>query len=74
MKVILTGSTGFIGYEILDQCLAHPSITSIITLTRRNLPASVTNHPKLIPFIIDDFLSYPDTVLEDIKDSDACIW
>ncbi|KAJ6021054.1 hypothetical protein N7540_006558 [Penicillium herquei] len=70
MKIILTGSTGFIGNEVLQRCLQHPSITSIVALSRRDLP----QHDKLKVAIMNDFLSYPDTVLEEVKGADACIW
>lgn len=74
MKVILTGSTGFIGHEVLKQCLENPSITSIVALSRRDLPSSVTSNPKLKVTIINDFLSYSDPILEDIRGAKACIW
>ncbi|KAB8067583.1 hypothetical protein BDV29DRAFT_200085 [Aspergillus leporis] len=32
MKVILIGSTGFVGREVFRQCLENPSITSIVAL------------------------------------------
>ncbi|KAJ5182851.1 hypothetical protein N7492_000467 [Penicillium capsulatum] len=70
MKVILTGSTGFIGREVLNQCLHHPAITSVVALSRRDLPA----HDKLHVVIIDDFLVYPASAREIIKGADACIW
>jgi uncharacterized protein YbjT (DUF2867 family) len=70
MKVILTGSTGFVGREVLSQCLQHPAITSVVALSRRNLPA----HEKLQVAIVEDFLTYCDSVREEIKDADACIW
>ncbi|KAL4748763.1 hypothetical protein BDW72DRAFT_146943 [Aspergillus terricola var. indicus] len=74
MRVILTGVTGQIGQELLTQCLANSSITSIIALTRRDLP---TTHPKLRTYkmIDSDFLSYsnPD-LLQDIKSASACLW
>jgi uncharacterized protein YbjT (DUF2867 family) len=70
MKVILTGSTGFVGREILNQCLAHPAITSVVALSRRELP----QHDKLKVAVIEDFLSYPESVREDIKGAEACIW
>lgn len=73
MKVILTGSTGFMGKEVLDQCLKNPSITSIIALSRRNLPGVPAN-PKLTVVIIEDFKLYPESVLEQLKGADACIW
>ncbi|OQD87520.1 hypothetical protein PENANT_c005G10105 [Penicillium antarcticum] len=70
MKVILTGSTGFVGGEVLSQCLQHPAITSIVALSRRDLPA----HEKLQVAIVEDFLTYPNSVREKIQDADACIW
>jgi len=70
MKVILSGCTGFIGAEILAQCLAHPSIISVIALSRRDLPA----HTKLTTVIMKDFVDYPESVLAQLKGADACIW
>jgi nucleoside-diphosphate-sugar epimerase len=74
MKIILTGSTGFIGSEILTQCLANPSITSIIALSRRKLPDSLSSDPKLQTVILDDFATYNDEVLRECVGAEACIW
>lgn len=71
MKIILTGSSGFIGTEILSQCVSHPSITSIIALSRRELP---TTHPKLQTLILSDFESYPESLLVQLADAEACIY
>lgn len=71
MKVILSGPTGFIGREVLEQCLQNSSITSIVALSRRELPVI---NPKLEVIILKDFLSYPDSVLQEIKSAEACIW
>ena len=46
MNVICTGSTGFLGRKVLEQCLQNPSITFIIALTRRNLPPSWCLHVR----------------------------
>lgn len=73
MKVILLGSTGFIGKAVLDQCLKNPAITSIIALSRRDLPNEVAN-PKLTVVIVEDLKLYQDSVLGQLKDADACIW
>ncbi|CAI7677528.1 unnamed protein product [Penicillium discolor] len=70
MKVILTGSTGFVGREVLSQCHSHPAITSIVALSRRDLPA----HKKLKVALIEDFMTYPDSIRDDIRDAEACIW
>lgn len=71
MKLILSGPTGFIGSEILNQALADPSITSIIALSRKPLAIS---DPKLTVVIIDDFLTYSPDVLVQLAGADACIW
>lgn len=73
MKVILLGSTGFIGNAVLNSCLTNKAITSIVALSRRHLPEEAAN-PKLTVVIVENFMSYPDTVLEQLKDADACIW
>ncbi|GKZ33192.1 hypothetical protein AbraIFM66950_002981, partial [Aspergillus brasiliensis] len=83
MKIILTGSTGFIGHEILGQCLHNPHITSIVALSRRPLPSrpatvlpntntnTNTKTPKLTVKLVDDFLTYPDTLLDELKGAEA---
>lgn len=74
MKVVLTGSTGFIGTEILRQCLQNPSINSVIALVRREMPEQ--NNPKLKQLIMkdDDFLNYPDSIKAELEAADALIW
>ncbi|KIN02328.1 hypothetical protein OIDMADRAFT_53837 [Oidiodendron maius Zn] len=70
MKVILLGSTGFIGKAVLDRCLKTPAITSVIALSRRDLPEEAAD-PKLAVVIIKDFKLYPDSVLKELKGADA---
>ncbi|MCJ1481388.1 hypothetical protein MMC06_001545 [Schaereria dolodes] len=74
MKVILTGATGFIGSGVLHHCLSNPSITSLIALSRRPLPEAVTRNPNLKVIILEDFLSYTDTTLQELSGAEACIW
>jgi NAD dependent epimerase/dehydratase family enzyme len=74
MQVILSGSTGFIGSEVLSQALAHPSITSLICITRRALPDSITSNPKVKVIILSDFTKYTPEVLTQLSGSEACIW
>lgn len=71
MKLILTGSTGFIGAEVLRQCLNNPSISSIIALSRRPLPVT---DPKLKTVIVEDFTNYSPSVLKELEGAEACIW
>jgi uncharacterized protein YbjT (DUF2867 family) len=74
MKFILTGCTGFIGGEVLSQCTRNPAITSIVALSRRNLPNDISSNPKVQVVIMNDFNSYTDDVLEHLSGADACIW
>jgi hypothetical protein len=76
MKIILTGCTGFIGSEILTQCLAHPFITHIYILTRRPHPDAKFSHKKISQLLHEDFESYPQALLDRLRDErvEACIW
>ena len=73
MKVVLTGSTGFIGGGVLKQCIANTDIDLLIILSRRQLP-QLQGNPKVKVVIMQDFLHYPSEVLKDIDGSDGCIW
>ncbi|KAF7952908.1 hypothetical protein EAE96_006131 [Botrytis aclada] len=73
MKVIISGSTGYIGGEVLSQCLNHPSITSIILLTRRSIEA-LAETPKVKVIVVDDFTSYDESTVNELKTADAAIW
>ena len=74
MKVILTGSTGFIGGGVLNECIRHPKITSIVVLSRRELTGPAATNAKIEVIVLKDFMNYPDSVLQQIKDADLCIW
>ncbi|KAK5937683.1 hypothetical protein PMZ80_009812 [Knufia obscura] len=73
MKIILTGSTGFAGSEVLTQCIESPTITSIIVLSRRPLKNS-QKHDKVNTIIMSDFRSYSPEMIQIIANADACIW
>ncbi|KAL3446014.1 hypothetical protein BJX65DRAFT_309484 [Aspergillus insuetus] len=74
MKIILTGTTGFVGTEVLAQALANPSITSLMVLSRKPLPESITENKKVTVKILDDFLTYPDSLLNELEGAEGCIW
>jgi hypothetical protein len=73
MKLVIGGSTGFVGAELIRQGLENPAITSIVALGRRETP-----HPpeatKLRSVVCDNFESYSDSVKKELEDADACIW
>jgi hypothetical protein len=78
MKLVVGGSSGFLGTEIVRQALVHPAITSIVALSRRETPVppdtSAEKAKKLISGVCDDFESYPESVKKALEGSDACIW
>ena len=74
MKIILSGSTGFVGQEVLHQCISKHSITDIIVLVRRRLPESSTKDRRVKVILMTDFTSYPEHVLQDLAGAEACIW
>ncbi|RAO74166.1 uncharacterized protein BHQ10_010178 [Talaromyces amestolkiae] len=74
MKTILAGSTGYIGREVLKECLAHPEVSDVIALSRRDLNIS---HAKLRVMIVDNddfFLHHPPGLLSHVQEADACIY
>lgn len=70
MKVIITGTTGMIGEGILLECLAHPAITTVLSVSRK---PTGKQHPKLKEYIVPDFLTIQ---LDDpmLKGYDACFY
>jgi hypothetical protein len=74
MKVIITGATGFIGGEVLGQCIINPSITNIVVLSRRDISATAKESNKVEVIIHENFLEYPDSLLERLGGASACIW
>lgn len=73
MKVVVSGSTGFIGGEVLAQCLNHPSITSVLVLTRRDIGA-LAEHPKVKVITVQDFTSYDDATIKELQTAEAALW
>ena len=70
MKIIVTGSTGTVGSELVRQSVADNDIEQVILLARN--PTDI-KHPKIREIIHKDFLNYGG--LEKVfKEADACIW
>jgi len=79
MKVVIAGSTGFVGQEVVRQALLHPLITKVVTLSRRDhdLPQDLRTpdiEEKFTSVSCSDFKSYPQYVKDEISGADACIW
>lgn len=53
MKVIVTGSTGYVGEGVLLSCLEDPRIEKVLSVSRRSTGLS---HPKLEEYLVPDFM------------------
>jgi nucleoside-diphosphate-sugar epimerase len=77
MKLVIGGSTGFVGVELVRQALSNPAITSVVALSRRETPLPPEAGPdstKLRSLVCDNFESYSDRIKKELEDADACIW
>jgi len=70
MKVIITGTTGMVGEGVLLECLNHPEIKEVLSVSRK--PAGII-HSKLKEYIVADFLSLQEND-EKLKGYDACFF
>ncbi len=70
MNILVTGSTGMAGSEVIRQAILDDSVTKIYALARK--PLTIV-HPKLQTIIHTNFLNY--TGVENyFAESNACIW
>lgn len=76
MHLILTGATGLVGSGILQVMLTNPSITKLSILSRNPVPLAETHvgHEKAVVIVHSDFKNYPDSVLEQLKGAEGCVW
>ena len=70
MKVILFGATGMVGHAVLLECLDHPSVSYVLSISRR--PTNV-QHPKLKEILHEDFSDYSD-LGDELEGCDACFF
>lgn len=74
MKVIVTGATGFVGAQVLQQCLRDKRITQILVLSRRDIAPEYKLSGKVSVIIQDDFSHFSDQILERLSAAESCIW
>ncbi|KAL9620131.1 MAG: hypothetical protein Q9160_005337 [Pyrenula sp. 1 TL-2023] len=77
MKLVIGGSSGFVGTELVRQALSNPAITNIVGVSRREtpIPAASAGHLEKLTFVVsDDFNSYSDSLKKELENADACIW
>lgn len=72
MKIVIGGSSGLVGAELVRQALTNPSITSIRRETA--LPPSAAGANDLTSIVCDNFDHYFDDVLKQLDNVDACFW
>lgn len=54
MKVIITGTTGYVGEGVMHACLDDERIEKVLSVSRKPLGYS---HPKLEEYIVPDFMA-----------------
>lgn len=69
-KVIITGATGMVGEGVLIECLAHPQILEVLSVSRK---PSGWVHPKLKEYLVPDFLNLKEDD-QNMKGYDACFF
>ena len=79
MKIILTGATGYVGTEILDQAVAHKYIEHIYCITRKPLDRKYfakAAKGKVTELIHENFGNYDDSLMKFLRDAgvEGCIW
>lgn len=77
MKLVIGGSSGFVGAELVRQALSNPAITSVVGLSRRETPVPAdanANAAKLKSIVVEDFENYSDSIKKELEDVDAFIW
>lgn len=75
MSLLLTGSTGYIGSEILSQALSNPLIASLVLLTRRPIPdLNLEENPKVRVVVMSDFGVYDEALVREIEGAEGVLW
>ena len=70
IKTIITGVTGMVGEGVLYECLNHPNVESVLTVSRK--PSGYT-HPKLKEVLHENFFDL--SVIEhELSGYDACFF
>lgn len=75
MKLIIAGSTGLLGGELIRQSLRMSAVFSVIALGRKTFSVPEgADAAKLKSVVVKDFGSYSDDVRKEFEGANACIW
>ncbi|QHN04254.1 epimerase [Granulicella sp. WH15] len=69
-KLILTGATGLVGEGVLLECLEHPAVMQVLSVSRKSCGRQ---HPKLTECLVPDFMEL-DAVANQLSGYDACFY
>ena len=69
-KIIITGATGMVGEGVLMECLSHPDVSEVLSVSRR--PTGML-HTKLKEYIVSDFLRLKEND-ENLRGYNACFF
>jgi uncharacterized protein YbjT (DUF2867 family) len=68
MNVLVTGTTGMVGKGVLLECLDHPDVDKVISISRSGLGME---QEKLLDIIHEDFSDYT-SIKDKLEGLDAC--
>jgi uncharacterized protein YbjT (DUF2867 family) len=74
MNVIITGATGFVGNEVVQQAIASEKIKHAYVLTRKPLSDEISKNEKITVVEHADFSTYPEELISQLAGAEACIW
>lgn len=69
-KVIITGATGMVGEGVLHECLMHPEVEKVLSVSRK---PSGLSHPKLEEVLCPDFFDLK-SIASSLTGYDACFF
>ena len=70
MKALITGITGWLGKEVLLECLDDPRVTSVLVVNRQSINQK---HPKLKELLVTNFMKL-DSITDQLKGYDTCFF
>jgi uncharacterized protein YbjT (DUF2867 family) len=70
MNIVLTGATGMVGEGVLLECLEHPAVERVLSVSRK---ACGHTHAKLRELLVSDFRELG-AIEEQLAGHDACFY